>query len=863
MSKKFSRTLLGQCILAVLFSWSTLAQTAGPATTLALNYLAPTSYLIEDIRITGTKTLEPEALLAMLALRAGDIVQIPSSAITDAIKKLWQQKLIHDVAIYASKVADKRIILTIAITERPRLSAYAFEGIKKKEQKELKEKISLAKGKIITDRLIKNTQKTLQEYLVSQGYLDAVVNITSFPDPTLPDYKQVTIHIDKGEKFIINRILLKGNHNLDDKVLKAQLQHIQEKPRFTLVRDILKKALTLQPVRKGGLLWRLPSLEETLVYLKYHVIPFSAKLIQTKYAEDKKRLINYYQTKGYRDATIVADTIHKHKEGLLDVQLQLEEGQQYFIRDIAWVGNYSYHNDTLNQILAIHPGDVYNPALIQERLFVNPAGKDVASLYMDEGYLFFNAEPVEVRIAGNAVDLAIRIQEGPQAYINSVNIQGNTWTHDQVIRRELRTLPGDKFSRAKLIRSQRELIMLNTFDPAKLKITPIPSLTDTTVDLVYEVKESPKFEIRAGASVGGGSSKAFNATLGINNFSLRNALQGKWPLGEAQTIQLNAEFYGKNHQNLTFQFIEPWLGGKKPQSLSVAINQAFQQHEKEGSTSSLGGKIGLGTRLQWPDDYTEIRNSLGFYQHRYKNYDLLDNKQKLSGVMHDLSLRTSIKRNSTDDPIYPTKGSEFGLHLQLTPPYAWFSRRDYRKLSTQAKYKWKAYHQWIVDGAYFQKLLGDWIVNIQGHGGILGGYSTQQGVGPFERFAMGGTGLVDYSLLGRELIALRGYAEEYILPQDKKRGYKGGTIFNKVALELRHPLVKAPVAYIYALAFAEAGNTWLNYTDWRPLDLKRSVGFGLRLYLPLGAIGLDWGYGFDKAPGDKLEFHWSFGGSIR
>lgn len=863
MNKKFSRTLLGQCILTVLFSWKTLAQTAEPDTTLALNYLAPTSYHIEDIRITGTKILEPEALRAMIALKAGDIVQIPSSAITDAIKKLWQQKLIQDVAIYASRVVDKRIILTIDITESPRLSAYAFEGLRKREQKELKEKISLAKGKIITGRLIKNTQKTLQEYLVSQGYLDAVVNITSLPDPALPDYKQVTIHIDKGEKFIINKILLQGNHKLDDKVLKAQLQHIQEKPRFTLVRDILKKALTLQPLRKGGLLRQMPSLEETLVYLKYHVIPFPSKLIQAKYTEDKKRLINYYQTKGYRDATIVADTIHKHKGGLLDVQLQLEEGQQYFIRNIAWVGNYSYHNDTLNQILDIHPGDVYNPALIQERLFLNPAGKDVASLYMDEGYLFFNAEPVEVRIEGNTVDLAIRIQEGPQAYINRVNIQGNTWTHDQVIRRELRTLPGDKFSRAKLLRSQRELTMLNTFDPAKLKITPIPSPTDTTVDLVYEVKENPKFEIRGGGSFGGGaSSPAINLTLSINNFSLRNALQGKRPLGEAQTIQLNAEFCGKNYQNFTFQFIEPWLGGKKPQSLSLAISQAFQ-HEEETSTGSLGGKIGLGTRLKWPDDYTELRSSLGFYQHRYENYDLLDNQQKLRGVMYDLSLSTSIERNSTDDPIYPTQGSEFGLHLQLTPPYAWFSRRDYRKLSTQAKYKWKEYHQWIVDGSYFQKLFGDWLLNIRGHGGILGGYSTKQGIGPFKRFAMGSTSLMDYSLLGRELIALRGYAEECILPQDKKRGYKGGTIFNKVALELRHPLVKSPVAYIYALAFAEAGNTWPNYKDWQPLDLKRSVGLGIRLYIPLGTIELNWGYGFDKAQRDKLEFHWSFGGSVR
>lgn len=868
MIKSFFRTLLGQLVLAVLFSWSTLAQTAATGNTWEWSYLEPASYLIEDIHVTGTKTLESEALLAIAGLKVGDTVQIPGSAINDAIKRLWKQKLIKDVVIHASKVVDKRIVLTIDITESPRLSAYFFEGIEKSEEKELTEKISLPKGKIVTDRLIKNTQKTLQEHLVSQGYLDAVVSITSLPDPALPDYTQLKISIDKGEKLIINKILIKGNHSISDKVLKVQLQHIKEKPRFTLIKDILKKTLTLQPFRKGGILWRMPTLEETMVYLKHHVIPFSSKFIQPKYEEDKKRLIYYYQTQGYRDATIVEDTVYKQAEGLLNVQLQIEEGKQYWVRDIQWVGNYIYDDDTLNHILGIRPGDIYNPALIQERLFFNPEGKDVASLYMDNGYLFFNAKPVEVRIEKHAVDLEIRIQEEAQAYINKVTIRGNPYTHDYVIRRELKTLPGDKYNRAKVIRSQRELAMLNIFDPAKTSIVPIPNPTDSTVDLIYEVRENPKFKASLSISGGGGKqAPTFAFILGTNNFSLRNALQGKVPLGDAQTADLKAEFYGSNHQNFALQFIEPWLGGKKPNAFSVALNRSYQQLEKKSALGSIGLRISLGTKLKWPDDYFSISNGIDYHRHKYDNYDLLDNKCKLSGVMHDLSISSVIKRNSVDSPIYPKEGSEIGLHARLTPPYSWFSDKDYGKLGPQKRFKWKEYHQWILDGSYFYKLIGDLVLNMRGHFGLLGGYSSQQGIGPFERFTMGGTGLIDYSLLSRELISLRGYPDEYINPKDPKKGYKGGAIFDKFVLELRYPLVKSSLAYIYALSFAEAGNTWLHYNDWKPLDLKRSVGLGIRAYLPLlsGALGIDWGYGFDKEPdkGDKLVIHWSFGGNLR
>lgn len=861
MSKKFFHAFCVQCIIALLFPWNISAQTVVSSDSLFLNYLAPDRYLIEDIRITGNKTLEPEVLLAMIEFKAGDLVQIPGAAITNSLKKLWQQKLIQDVAIYASKILDKRITLTIDITEASILSTYRFEGInKKKEQEALAEKLTLSKGQIITDQMVENSQKKLQKYLESQGYLDAIVTITRSPDPTSLDYTQLTINVDKGERFIINKISFQGNHNIDDKVLKAQLQHINEKPRFTLVRDIMKRLFT-QPWSLAGMLRPIPSLEKIMIYWKHHVILFSSKFIQDEYKADKKRLVHYYATKGYQDAKIIVDTVYKEDPGLLNVQFQFDEGEQYLIRDIQWVGNYRYSSDALNKILDIYPGDVYSLMLIQAKLYADPARKDVASLYRDDGYLSFNAEIAEVSIENNAVDLAIRIQEGPPAYINQVHIRGNTGTHDHVIRRELRTLPGDKFNNKKLIRSQRDLAILNIFDPHKIRIIPIFTPGDTTVDLVYEVKEAPKFDIKLGTNF---PHKAMNLNLsmGVNNFSLRNVLWGKYPFGDAQTLNIIADFVGKNYQNFSFQFIEPWLGKRNPTSLSFVINKSFQQNLANTLVSSWGVCGSLGRRLQWPDDYTMLKVDIGYQRDKYNDFDLLDNNTKLSGVTNDISFTTVIERNSTENPIYPTQGSIIGLHLKLSPPYSWLSNQNYHELSIQEQYKWREYYKWMVNGAYFQQLITDLVLNIHASGGLLGAYSTSQSIGPFERFSMGGVNPVpDISPLRKKNIPLVGYSE--YTPKDQKSAYQGGTIFNKFALELRYPLIKFPT-YIYALVFAEAGNTWLYYSDWNLSDMKKSVGLGLRIAIPFftGEIGLYWGYGFDKTQEeDKLSFQFSLSAS--
>ncbi|MEN0016278.1 MAG: POTRA domain-containing protein [Bacteroidota bacterium] len=821
--------------------------------------LAPGPYIIEKIEIKGHQTLEPPTLLSMITCQAGDIVQIPGLAISHMIRKLWQQKCIADVTVYASQITERSIALTIEIQECPRLADYSFVGLSNEEVETLQEKLQLVRGAILTERLLKHNQDKIQTYLMGQGYLEATLQIQSMPDPELANHKQLTIHVDKGKRFTVGTLTFEGNVGIDADRLKGQFLYIKEKPRFTLIQDVLRQLTLLKPFRKGGLLWQLPSLEAARSYLRKHVIFLPSKFVASKYATDKESLIQYYQQQGYRDAVILEDRLDKQATGEINITLKLSEGQPYYIRHIYWQGNALYTSQKLGEILSIVPGDVYNTARLQQKLFMDPAGHDVASLYVDDGYLFFNAEPVEVAVVDNSVDIAIRIQEGIQAYINKVTITGNAWTHEDVIRRELRTLPGDKFSRQQLFRSQRQLAMLNIFDPAQLKVTPTPSPSGDTVDLHYEVKESPKFDFKGGIGFGGESAHV-SLSLGVNNFSLGNLLKGQVPLGAAQTVSLQAEMHRNSYMNFSFQFVEPWLGGRKPTTALLALHKAYQHSTSNGSTHTMGARMGLGTRLTWPDDYTSVRGDIGLERQHYQAYDLLDNQEKLTGVIYELSLQTSLERNSTDHPIYPTRGSEIGLQLKLTPPYSWVFSQARSTLSKSARYTWKDYHQWMANAAYFQRLFRDLVAYMRLGGGILGGYGDGYGVGPFERFGMGGIHAVDYSLLGRVMVPLRGYPEEYVLPRDPGTGYVGGTLFNKVTLELRYPLVKSLATYIYGFGFAEAGNTWLNYHDWRLLDLKRTVGLGLRLQIPVGTIGLDWGYGFDKPQGDKLEFHWSLGG---
>lgn len=863
--------------LLFLFTINAIGQTT-VASSLQLDYLQPGNYIIEDIKITGNSTLDPEAILAISSLSVGDTIRVPGPAIVNAVERIWQQKIIKDVSVYVSQVIGNRIILSINILESPRLSAYVVEGISKKEKTNLAEQINLVRGKIITPKLIKSLKHTIKLEFAKQGYRDVKVAISTMPDPTDPTYSQLKIDINKGEKFIIDKIIINGNNHIRSELLKTHLKHIQEHPRFTLVKDVLYKIFTLQPIKKGGVLWKKPTFEETMVYLKTHCIPFSSKFIKQEYQADKHLIIDYYKAQGYRDVAIVKDTVYKSRQGRLNIALDIEEGQKYYIRSIHWVGNSIYDSSTLDKVLNIRPGTTYSSNLLQERLRGNPVGMDVSSLYMDNGYLFFNVDPVEVAIQGNQVDLELRVQEGVQATINNIDIRGNIYTHDYVIRRELKTVPGEKFSRAKLIRSQRELAMLNVFDPRKIEILPLPNPADNTVDLLYKVKESPNFTAKAGATLASQGKLGFHIDLGTNNFSLSNALRGKIPLGDVQSLYIKAAFSGKAHQDFSLNFTEPWLMGQQPTSFSLGINKSFHEYQNEGSSKdaakenkqhkgflgTFGIKAALGRRLNWPDDYFIFKSGITYHLYNYKQHDVFSDNLLLDGITHELAFDVTLERNSLDQPNYPMSGSLASLHLKFTPPYSLFSESPSGQQTMTEKLKRKEYHQTMIDFAWYYNLSGDWVLNLFANSGFLGSYSFNQPIGMFERFSMGGKGALDFSLLGNQEISLRGYPEGYLFPVDQKTGYKGGVIFDKIGVELRHPIIKSTMVFVYGLAFAEAGNTWANYSNWQLTDLKRSVGLGLRLYLPLiGSIGLDWGYGFDRAGTEKLELHWSLGAGSR
>lgn len=846
-----------------------------------IDYLQPKTYWIQEIQVIGAKSIEADLLIAMSGLQVGQVIQIPSTSIRDAIERLWKQKLLSNVSIYVTNVIDYGLTLAIHIEESALLSRYTIEGITKREKKNIKEEINLREGKIITPQLLKQVKAAIKKYFLDKGYRDVSIQITQTPDPADPAYEELQIHIHKGEKAIINKIIIIGNEHLDSDLLKSQWQ-LQEKPRFTLVKDVLYKICTLHPIRKNGILrqnqW--PNLDEAMRYFKKHVIFTSSQFTKAKYKADKNQIITAYQNQGYRDATIVQEKVYSPHKGLLNIALRIKEGKQYYIRKISWVGNQIYTTQELNKVLNIKSGSIYSTSLLRERLYFSPDGEDISSLYMDNGYLFFNIEPREIALEGNQVDLELVIQEGTQATINHIAIVGNRYTNEAVIRRELKVLPGDKFSRKKIIRSQRELAMLNIFDPNKMDIIPVPNMDNDTVDIIWKVKEALRFDAKLGAQLGGGAAVTISADIGTNNFSLANALRGKIPLGDVQSMNLKAAFTGLNRQELSLKFTEPWLYGKKPTALDVSIAKVFhQQPDKESSKSNKSAKhkkenrsyigsfsvhTGLGKRLTWPDDYCSIKGGFKYQFYNYKHHDILNNNKKYTNVMHDVCLDLVLERNTLNQPIYPTEGSVISLQSKFSFPHSLFDNNTNTKKTLISQLRKKEYIQPIVDFNYYYNVVGDWVINIFSNAGFLTNYAPHKGIGPFERFVLGGREMMDFSILGKELISLRGYSPESITPKEKNgNGYEGGVIFDKIGAELRHPIIKSSMFFVYALCFFEAGNTWAYYKDWKLWDLKKSAGIGLRLYLPIGLIGIDWGYGFDSEMLEKLEIHWSVGGSLR
>jgi outer membrane protein insertion porin family len=866
----------------------------------SLNYANPQEYVIGGIEITGLNVLDKSALISLSGLRVGDKVKIPSDKISNAIRKLWKHGLVGDIAISIDRIEGENVFLEINLTERPRLSEFYFTGINKSRQTSLKDEIKLIRGKIVNDAMLRNTELSVKKFFVKKGFLNTVTKIHQERDTLNRGMVKLRIDVDLNAKVKINRINFTGNKDVEDIKLKRQLKKTHEHPRFTLHRVLLGTLLNPKHWKELADSSKQTSWRDVKAFFSEHVKPnvfAGSKFIKSDYDEDKLKLVAYYNTKGYRDAEILFDTVVNHDSRSIDVNFSIYEGRKYFFGDITWTGNYLHSKATLNKILDINRGDVYNQELLEKRTSFNPKGPDISSLYMDDGYLFFRVDPVEVAIVGDTIDIEMRMFEGDQATLDKVIISGNERTSDHVIRRELSTIPGQKFRRSDLIRTQQQLGAMGFFNPQKINPDVRPNPTAGTVDIEWKLEEQSNDQVQL--SGGWGGYYGFVGTVGLtfNNFSLRNIPHfDRWrplPVGDGQKLSLNVQANGKSFQSYNFSFTEPWMGGKKPNSFTVSFNHSISRlvssfssgrpvYSDNSFLKQTGVTLGLGRRLEWPDNYFTLTNSLSFLIYDYKNYGSVLIGE---GKTYNIGLNTTISRNSIDAPMYPTQGSSLSLSLTLTPPYSLLASDDSYLQDASTKYKWVEMHKWMIDTKFYLTLLRskkleggrNLVLETKAHFGMVGSYSSKSPQGPFERFIVGGAGLAggfNSFVLGQDIIGLRGYEDNSVTPPYSNQivpgvsQHQGGLVYSKVGLELRYPVSTSQSATIYTFLFTEAGNNWRNFQEFNPFNLYKSAGAGVRLFMPaFGLIGLNWGYGFDTLPGQSkrsgAQFHFTIGQQIR
>lgn len=874
----------------------------------SLNYANPTEYFIAGIEVTGLAILDKNAIISLTGLKVGDKIKIPGDGITGAIRKLWKHGLVGDVTIAVDRIEGDNVYLNIKLAERPRLTGFYFQGISRGKESSLKEDLDLIKGRIVNDAMIRNTELAVKKHFVKKGFLNTEVKVVQERDTLSREGIRLRIQVNPKSKVKINRIIFEGNENISDAALKKKMKGTHEHPRVTLHRAILGKLFSSKPGELVKTNEEETSWRKVKEFLAMHVKPnvfTSSKFIRSDFDDDKRKIVAYYNSKGYRDAEIVSDTVYNHDSKTINIAFKIYEGPKYYFRNIIWKGNYVHTDKTLNTILSINKGDVYNKELIDRKLTFNPKGPDISGLYMDDGYLFFRINPVEVAVTGDSIDVEMRIVEGEQATIDEVTFTGNDRTSDHVVRRELRTIPGQKFSRSDIIRTQQALSQLGYFNPEKIGQNFVPNQDDGTVDIEWQLEEQSNDNIEL--SGGWGGFYGFVGTLGLtfNNFSLRNIPHFKnWrplPVGDGQRLSLRAQANGRTFQSYSFSFTEPWLGGRRPQSLTVGFNSSVSRYVY-GSTRDRQAldaaprlrvnsiSVGLGRQLTWPDDYFTLTNSLSYLQYDLHNY-VSGGFGFSNGVANSFTWNTTLSRRSTGDPRYPTEGSEVSLSLTLTPPHSLWRDVNYSSPESnseadveafnRAKYKWIEYHKWMFDAKYYLPLDSKkkLVLEARAHFGFIGSYTKKYGIGPFERFSLGGAGLaggLNSFLLGLDVIGLRGYEDNLVTPpyyagsppQGTGSVVQGGVVYDKMSLELRYPITTGNAATIYGFVFAEGGNNWNNYRDFNPFKMYKSAGAGVRLFMPaFGLIGLNWAYGFDKLPFARdisgSQFHFTIGQQIR
>jgi outer membrane protein insertion porin family len=845
-------------ILFVLFFISVISL-LGQTSTPEISYTGkPKSYVIAEIEVTGDLNNDPKILANLSGLRVGQSITVPGDDITAAIKKYWEYGLFSDVKISATKIEGGNIFLNIYLQERPRLSELNYLGLKKSEIEAVNEKVAMMRGSQVTPYLITRAERFIKDHFVEKGFYNTEVDIVQRDDTSRINHVFLDVHVDKKEKVKVSYLGFDGNEAFTDNRLNRIMKKTNERKKL---RNFFR----------------------------------TKKFVEEEYKNDLAAIIEKYNEKGYRDAYIVSDSVGRNDNNTVDIQIDIEEGSQYFFGDITWVGNSIYPGEYLGHALRIQKGDIFNQTLLDERLFMDDDA--VHNLYMNNGYLFSRIVPVDIRIYNDTVDLEMRIYEGDQATIDRVIIKGNTKTHEHVIRRELRTKPGELFNKAALIRTVRELAQLGHFDPEKINPVPIPDPDKGTVDLEYNLEEKANDQVELSGGWGAGM---FVGSLGLkfSNFSIRNVFNKEsWrplPTGDGQTLSVRAQTNGKYYQSYSLSFVEPWLGGKKPNSLSVSIFRSLQtgmssryssymyggyndpyaiQGDDSRHFKVLGGSVGLGRRLSWPDDYFTLYNELSYQYYDLKEWNFL----MRTGHAHLLKFKVMLSRRSIDNPLYTRTGSDFSLGVESTPPYSVLSGKDYSNVTDQQElYGLVEYHKWTFKGAMFkpidngQKL----VLMSKVEGGFLGYYNRYL-KSPFEKYTLGGDGMSGYSLYGSETIGLRGYENNsltaissyYSEELGENVQSQDGNMYTKLTMELRYPLTLQPSATVYGLLFLEAGNSWAEFRDYSPFDLHRSAGVGVRIYLPMfGLMGIDWGYGFDEVPGRPSaagsNFHFVMGQSF-
>lgn len=840
-------------------------------------------YTVSAVKVIGNKFFDENLLISIANINVGDEIAIPGGDnFSKAITKLWGQNYFSNVEIFITKLTGKNIEIEIAVTERPRLSKFYFKGIRKGEGEDLSGKTGLIPNRVITENMKISAVEAIKKYYAEKGYRDSRIKIVERKDSTFNNTLALDFVIDKGPKIKINNINFGGN-TVDVSKLKKQLKGTKEQSRLTLSPDVNKgqivevKNYTFNQYlkEKGFLVFsKTKKVLDPYVRLKLS----SAKFDEKKYIEDKDNILEYYNTLGYRDAVIEKDTIYHTHRGELNIDLKMNEGRKYYFGNITWRGNTKFTDSVLTAILAIRKGDIYNLEVLNKKLGKSggPEGGDISGLYQDDGYLFFRTDPVETAVYNDTIDFEIRIVEGPQATIKNIRITGNDRTKEYVIRRELRTIPGEKFRRSELIRSVRELSQLSYFNPEKINPVPVPNPDDGTVDINYSVEEKSSDQLEL--SAGWGGAIGLTGTLGIsfNNFSIRNILKkSAWdplPMGDGQKLSLRLQSNGKAFRSYNFSFTEPWLGGKKRNALTFSIYNTKYGQTYDPLTgrydpsvadsryiSTTGATISLTKQLKWPDDFFSLSMGLNYTRYKLSNYAIdptnlpgFDN-----GVVNNVNFKIALQRSSVSQPLFPSSGSTFLLSLQVTPPYSLF---DKNKATEANPYKFLEYHKWRFNGEWFVPLgkpSGEernkqFVLKAAAKFGFLGRFNPNLGISPFERFQVGDAGLSNqFALLGYDIIAHRGYpvydnSNPKINP-DQQQARQYFTIFNKYSLELRYPLSLNPSSTIYALGFFEAANGWYTFNDYNPFKLRRSVGLGMRFFLPMfGLLGFDYGIGLDR-----------------